>query len=181
MPNDEIQRRAELVFSNVVEWVKFAELKNGALVTLNAAFIIGTHQIADWQKPSSNLLIIWLWFSTACFLLSIIVGLGSFASKTKIDQFDFMNGPSSASVNPLFFGHIRNLSVDDYLAKLAPNKNFNKRDEWVKNIASQTIINSKIAQRKFSLFNLALAFFVLGVSSPVGAVLFYWKYFDEKF
>lgn len=71
------------------------------------------------------------------------------------------------------------MSAEQLCTELGGKKLDSVQRGFVLEIANQIIINSRIATKKLSLFNLALAILLFGVITPLGLLLFHWMA-DEK-
>jgi hypothetical protein len=101
------------------EWVRFGEVKNGALLTLNGAMLIGAHQLLNWNTQRPFSVDAWLWIASGFWIASILVGLASFYSRTKTFGFDFGIGRQEENANSIFFGHIADMTREQVLKRLA--------------------------------------------------------------
>ena len=164
----------------VNEWLRFAEVKNGALITLNAAAVVATHQLRDWYKPVPDWVSYWSWAATLLFLAAIAVGLASFYSRTKTFGFDLPRHTAGKGGNALFFGHLADMSRTDVLARLVDQRDVDREDRYLEDVAEQIIINAKIARKKFALFNFALMLTMAGALTPVGWLLYHWGFCNER-
>lgn len=171
--------RATFVFHNVSDWLKFAELKNGALSSASFAVILLIHQVADWVHPP-KFVTYWIWFATACLVGSILVSFASFFSRVRTSNFDLWLSSDENAENPIFFGHIARMSVDDFIRSLGGSNDAELDTLWLRHLCTQTIINSKIAAKKFALFNLGFILFVSAFVTPIGLIFFHWLFCDEK-
>lgn len=157
-----IREELKYIFSNVNEWLKFAELKHGALLALNVALISATSNLAK----NANILPfspkIWTWqlifFAVSCLfsIWSFMPVMNSKEAKHNVKM----------KTNLYFYGDIKDLSLNDYSNLLA--KKFSLQttfeftsQEW--DLMSEIIINSKIAYHKYTLFNAAGVFCILGL------------------
>lgn len=175
--DDETRLLTVLRFAN--EWLRYAEAKNGVLLTLNGAFLIGIHQIFQWHSPN-NLANIYLWISTLFLTMSLMVTLTSFFARTKTFRFNIPQESSDNSYNMLYFGHLANTNPDDLIKSLTTKEDRQSHSAYAKNISEQIIINSKITNRKFSLFNFALLLTISAIITPVGAIIYYYLLCDRK-
>jgi hypothetical protein len=164
----------------VNDWLKYAEVKNAALLTLNAALIVGMHQLFEWHKPTA-LGVGWLlWMSTALLAISLLVCLASFYAYTKTFGFDLPISTQDGATNALYFGHLADMKRDDVLKRLVDKYAPGPGSNYLEDMADQIIINSKIARRKFAFFNWGLMFTIAALLTPVGALLFYWRFCDDR-
>ena len=147
--------------NRVVDLLKFAEAKNGALLTFSSAWILG--MIALYSKSTPTL------FGKAYFL-----GIGLFAVAAGMSIFSFIPRISLArfytevarSNGLLFFGDIAKLDIDEfrnrsrerYLDSISANENY------LDDLCVQIAINSKIARRKFLSFNVGACFALVAIA-----------------
>lgn len=168
------------VLGLVNDWLKYAEVKNGALLTINGALILGIHQMLDWSETRSNVGLALVWMSTAFLAVSMLVGLSSFYARTKTFGFDIEKVTGDGATNALYYGHLADMKRSDVLARLVDGYNPAIRDQYLDDLTDQIIFNSKIARRKFTLFNCALMLTISAAVTPVGALLFYWSFCDDR-
>ena len=67
---DELNR----IFSNVNDWLKFAETKNAGLVVFNSAAIFGIMQ----AFPAENTFVVFKWLMILLFGISICISIYTF-------------------------------------------------------------------------------------------------------
>lgn len=145
-------------FSNVNDWLKFAEAKNAGLLALNAGAIIGLLQAADkffsalpWSR---GILIIAFCASSAVCLYSILPQVNIwFKSYKKLEDAEFARQKSK--LNFLFFGHLSQLSKEQLLELYKegnPNAQITSADS---DLAFQIVNNAEIASQKFAVFKVS--------------------------
>jgi hypothetical protein len=149
----------ESIFSNVNDWLKFAEAKSATLIAANGLVIFGILRLIQkvdlnlWSK--GILIIIFL-----CFATSLLFCLSSFVPLLRL-PFELKNNTKSKDHNLLFFADIENYTPREYLKKLevATNKNISTPTDNYSGIesmyAKQIITNSVIARYKFEVFKRA--------------------------
>lgn len=155
------------IFSNVNEWLKFAEAKNAALVAFNSAAIAGIMQAYPTDNPD---LMIFKGIMIALFAISICASIYTFLpvlSKTfnyqKLNDTEFEK--EKAKFNSLFYGHHCKITKEQLLALLnikAPITN-PVVPNLEMDIADQIITNSEIAMSKYKLFTFAAYLTFAGV------------------
>lgn len=163
----ESESELKYIFSNINEWLKFAEAKHAGLIILNSAIVIGI--LASYSsihhclfKPS--ILIGLVCFGTSMFL--------SIVSQFPITQNIIIKKLNIQNPNLYFFGHLSKFEVQDLIKQLKNvDTNYipNKLDL---DIANQIIVNSKITETKFTLFKFAsyitaFGFGIIGISSLI--------------
>jgi hypothetical protein len=155
-----------LIFTNINDWLRFAENKNGALVGADLAILFGftikgfienyVPGVPEWALSISLMLLVF----------SLLLALGSFLP---IRNPVFGTPKRSKFCNVLFFGDLCKLEDRELLGLVAEAVGENK-DTYSgieTTYARQIIVNARIAQRKYTWFVVALCATVLGVLLPV--------------
>ena len=164
-----MESKSELkyIFSNINEWLKFAEAKHAGLIILNSAIIIGI--LSSYNNIQHCLLKPSILIGFACFGISMFL---SIISQFPITQNIIIKKTVVQNPNLYFFGHLSNFEVQDLINQLKTvDSNFipNKLDL---DLANQILVNSRITLTKFSLFKFAsyisaLGFGIIGISSLI--------------
>lgn len=155
-----------LIFANTNDWLRFAENKNGALLGADLAVLFGFTikgfvdnyllGVPNWVLSISLILL----------ALSVLITLGSFLP---IRNPVFGTPKRSTFCNLLFFGDLCNLEDSELLGEVA--KAVGEKRQTYSGIettyARQIIVNSRIAQRKYTWFVAALWATVFGLLLPV--------------
>jgi hypothetical protein len=167
----------------VNEWLKFAEAKNIALVTLNGAAIVGMHNVWRAHAPLAESspwwwMEWWLWWATALCFASLLVGLASLFPKTKLPPKRFWQA-EGAGTGAVFYAHLATMTENEVVDRLVPGRRRSRSGPYLTDLASQAVVNAKIARRKFALFNMAIMLTLLGLMTPVLGLLFYLRFWDE--
>jgi hypothetical protein len=165
-----LEDRLKYILSSVIDWLKFGEAKNAALVALNGAAILSLiGAIKDIGNPAIS------YFLVHLTIPGLLIGLGI--------SLNAIRGIMSKSYNPnlnftdetdhiLFYGDIAKYSDTEYLKKLYA---FHKEEvpevygTLEIEFACQIIINARIASRKFKLFNYGLMVTIVAIA---GSFLF---------
>ena len=148
-------------------WLSFAEAKNAALIALNVAMIAFLAELKA-ECPAFKAILLGL------FVVSCIISIVSFRPNTssRVRKKE-TNGPHD---NLVFWGDIALLKdekqyIDLVVERYFPEMTFDEEyDKLSYDLASEIIINSKIAKRKYSLFNIAL---VLDILSFIFCIIFF--------
>lgn len=129
----------------------FAEAKNGVLLTLVGVVFGVLINILEKQTIDNELLEIYLLIVIVGFILSFLLSLWSFIPKLlKVKKTKVSNN------NLYYFGYIKTLNSDTLKLKLETEDVFN-------HLLEQNIEMSKIVDRKFKLFNLAVKVFLCSI------------------
>jgi hypothetical protein len=182
----EHEEQLQKIFTNVNEWLKFAEAKNFGLMTLNAGIIFGISQITFSNESILIQLCYYMVipFASISFLVSLI---SVFPILTKIDRKKNNNGVMVDNSTRNFInkfsnwidkeGDIKNIHFYGYLCTLKvgdfENKFLNKINstiafsEYEKDLSEQILYNSRITNLKYQLFKIAAFFFLFGIVMPI--------------
>jgi hypothetical protein len=152
-----MEERLKYILAQVIDWLKFAEAKNAALVGFTGAAILALiGAVKDIGNAAISYFIVHV--TIPGLLIALFISLNSF--RGILSKFFKHRAPAPGKDDHVFFyGDIHKYTDTQYLRKLytlhdetAPEK-FNRLEI---ELACQTIINSKVASRKFRLFNLGL-------------------------
>ena len=165
-------------FSNVNDWLKFAEAKNIALATIDGAILFGIIQgwkeIPIWMHSEIKYILFPL------LIISMLLIIWSFIPKLNYKKLkNKKNNPNNdkklkeEEINVLYYGHIKQLSSSELLERLDENKNKTQIDC---DLANQIIVNSKISWDKNIVFKRAgyITFWALIITSV--AIIINWKF-----
>ena len=140
MTANEQDVRLVRVFGLVNEWLRYAEVKNGVLVTFNGALIMGLHQQVTWHRFDGRWVGIWLWVATACFMASLLIGLSAFYARTKTFGFHKVDGSADGEGNAIFYGHLAHMTRIQVLQRLVAGPGNDGSDAYLNDLADQIIL-----------------------------------------
>jgi hypothetical protein len=146
------------IFSNINEWLKFAEAKLAGIIVLNSAVIIGILSSIGSIHDYIN--------RNAVIVGIIFVGLSLFwciITQMPILSKALSSSSSQGAINLYFFGHLANLSQQEFLNELAniyPSYNPNALD---KALINQILVNACITKSKFVAFKYAVYMTTFGI------------------
>jgi hypothetical protein len=158
-----------------IDWVKYGDAKNAALLAFVSAWIagIGNLLLAAEEKKTAALVVLLLFVCELLFLIGAVYAISALLPRT--DPKNFLRrlggatqkriaGPPVEDPKPnlLFFGHIRTLEPDAFRAAISrryrPRRGQVTTEDYLTDMSAQTVVNSRIAQRKFDLFNRGVLF-----------------------
>lgn len=147
------------LLGRVLDMLRFAEAKNAALLAFSSAWIVGIVNLISTDKPLAP------GYHQVCLAalpLFILAGTIAIASLLpKLSTSIFTGDPEGAHQNLLYFGDIAGITVDgfkmDIRAAYFPEEDNKPTPSYLDDLASQISINSKIARRKYRMFNLGAA------------------------
>ncbi|MFK8034874.1 MAG: Pycsar system effector family protein [Hyphomicrobiales bacterium] len=137
-----------------IDFLKFAEAKNGAAVAYSSALVLTVLQMRPKVVELSSL-------ETTGLLLCLLGGL--IAVRSFVPQLDprvFFRPDAKVDSNLLFFGDVAKLTANEYSEKF--NERYCDMSNLLEDMSQQTSINSKIAMDKMNHFTLSLMFSVGG-------------------
>jgi len=136
--------RQESTLAKVMEMIKYAEAKNLALLTFNLAILVALSGILtlDFSKA-------YVWIPLIFWGLSTLLSIISFVPITNSTKQTLIKG-----LNLTYFGDIAKLSSEEFHKLISVD--YCSDDKYCSLISDQIVINSRIANRKFDFFKLAI-------------------------
>lgn len=156
--------------SRTIDFVKFGEAKNAALLTFTSAWILASANVAFGDVAQAHPGVRTALMIGAPFLVvGALLALVSFLPRTDLQKLKGKWNRNPAT-NHLYFGHLGRLRSDDlhtrlgglYLTSDAAGLNARYLDD----LGCQIVVNAKIAATKFALFT-------WGVRATVVALVIY--------
>ena len=172
MKNEDL--KLSYVLDKIVDWLKFAEAKNGAVLAINSAILFGVTRLAMATDITSNYLLIYIALAIVLLASSILVALLSFVPRLEPPLWvSFPQKPEKFNI--LFFGHICSCTPKSYLEYFykmneAP---INQYCDSHNQLSNQIVTNSKIAYIKYKQFNFSIWLTISALLTPLGALLIY--------
>ncbi|WP_299775531.1 Pycsar system effector family protein [uncultured Pseudoteredinibacter sp.] len=160
----------ESTLSNINDWLKFAEAKNGALLALNCALVFGVVRTLLGVDSLPNEVKYYGYFVIVQLLGSLILSLLSILPRTTPPWWiRFPN--KTENDNPLYFGDACKHSPKSYLNLILGELSISKHEKIHEHLSHQIVINSKIAFIKYSQFNKSAWLLVSAFLTPIGAYI----------
>jgi hypothetical protein len=154
--NDQEEQFEKLMSANlgrIVDFIKFAETKNAALLTFCSAWLLGIANLLSSGRKLPGFIDSGLRLSFILFAMGALFAIVSFVPKLSIKA--LLQSPPATS-NMLFFGDVAKMSfetfVKDSASRYFPEAEHSVTDGYIKDISSQIFVNSIIASRKMRLF-----------------------------
>jgi hypothetical protein len=174
-----MEERLKFIFSNVNEWLKFAEAKNGVLIAFNGAAIWGVLQNLPIICDISEMLMLPAYIFLSFAFAGIIVSFFSFMPALTLSK-KAQKAIDKAIIkdhSAIFFRDVGKFNADDYLKILHTRSKAEKSDEsnsFLLDIANQIIANSRNTWLKYRMFFWALNITLIGMIVPIPFLLVYW-------
>jgi len=138
-----------------IDFVKFAETKNAALLTFSSAWIIGSINLLTGQAvlPAG--------YPTAfCVALPLFAVAGLICILSFVPQvLDRFHQHNQNDRSLLYWGHIAEIPVARYHERVTerykPAESHSVTERYLDDLCVQISVNARIATRKFTMFNIA--------------------------
>ena len=138
-----------------IDFVKFAEAKNAALLALSSAWVVAMINLEFSGRPVPNSWAVSIVLTLLCSLCAALLAMTSFLPK--LDLPGLLGGKQTGPhhKNLLFFGDISTLTIKsleaDLHSRYCPKANI-PTGEYIHDLVVQIGVNSKIARRKMRFF-----------------------------
>lgn len=167
----------ERIQDSVNDWLKFAELKNGALATFDmtvglalSAWLVGESSgVPGAAVPLIASLVCGVTVGALCLLYSFAPRL------TPPNGLLPIVGRVSPDDSPLYFADIAKYNAEGFLVLMAARlaRDAQPWSAYHLRVAEQIVVNARICLAKYQLFTAALA--ALGLGIIVGGALTVWR------
>jgi hypothetical protein len=143
------------IFTNVNEWLKFAEAKHAGLIVLNSGTIFG---LLTMQSSLSGWVLIFSILFVGASLYTSFASMFPLTLKGIEDKKDF------DQINVYFSGDLARLGKEDLKVILRKQMNVNHVfDGMEEDLIQQIIINARVAARKYFLFKVSLILLMIAL------------------
>ena len=160
------------VLDRTNDWLKFAEAKNGALLALQCAVLVGICQAIATKPVDEGLLPLYLLQGAICILCGITLGIASLLPRLS-PPFWITFPKASSPCKILFFGDICSHNAQSYLKEYyACADTSGSYSKLYLQIAEQIVTNSRIAFIKYKQFNACAWLLLAAVMTPLGALIY---------
>jgi len=164
--SDLLETKLFALLGMVNDWLKFAETKNGVVLTASGGALALLLNRVDGASSISTMT--WVLGGTggSCLLLSLLSGLLSFFPRTTAPRLPKRSAGAAADVDNLYyFGHLARYDAP-LLAREINRRYLNAPDDAIGEaalaLATQVVINARITLWKLNLFSFAVALFGAG-------------------
>jgi hypothetical protein len=150
--------------ARTLDFVKFAEAKNGAVLALSSGWILASVNLLSGEHKLPLGYDKAFWIVMSLFVLAGLLSIISFLPRMLRE---FIEGEDGTK-NLLFFGDIAALPIGQFKERVSeryrPNADHAVTDRYLDDLCVQISVNAKIAARKFELFNAAGACVFLAIA-----------------
>ena len=152
-----MEEHFKYIWDQVDKWLSFAEAKNAALIAFNVAVlaVIGDLELKSYEATIIIILLI------IAMLISMISFIPNLNSKILNKNDKSLKNEVITEKNLLFYGHIGNIKNAEQFIKETRDEYFSEESDKTAfsklniDLASEIIINSKIAIKKYKFFKIA--------------------------
>ena len=148
----------KIIFTNVNDWLKYAETKNATLTVFNGAAIFGFLQA--WTNLPREIITINVLLLAVSSLLAIISFTPQLSRILKRSQISAQDWPNEKNgINILFFGDLSRLTISQFVELYGEQSQQNalyQPSAMDRNLIDQILINSSIALNKNRWFRTAV-------------------------
>lgn len=145
----------------VIDFLKFAETKNAALLALSSAWTLATIGLECAGHELPYALVYTIPVTLVLVLIAALLAAVSFFPKNSLPPFLGGKKAGPHAPNLLFFGDIARLTAKEFEAgvhaRYYPDED-KQRDEYLHDLTVQINANSAITLRKMTLFKWAVGF-----------------------
>lgn len=162
--------------SRTIDFVKFGETKNAALLTFASAWILASANVATGDMAQAHATVRGgLMLGVPLLGIAAFLALVSFLPRTDLKALKGHRNPNPKT-NYLYFDHLSQLAADDFHTRLAARYlapgGTGPNPDYLDDLGCQIVVNAKIASLKFKLFRWGVRFTVMGLAVyAVAAVL----------
>lgn len=183
MTEDDIKTLEPLMLASLartIDFVKFGEAKNAALLTFTSAWILASANVAIGEVAQDHFAVrIGLQFGVPLLGFAAFLALVSFLPRTDLKALKGHWNPNPKN-NYLYFGHLGDFASDELHLRLASRfltiGQSGLNQDYLDDLGCQIVVNAKIASTKFMLFGWGvritiLALFIYAVAAIMAVAL----------
>jgi hypothetical protein len=153
---------ATLLLANLqrtIDFLKYAEAKNGALLTFASAWVLAILNIVLKDKPPTGILL-YEYTVIPPFILAGLAALISFFPRIHLPGFLGGRRAGPHPKNLLYFGDVGRMTVSEFQKAVRdnyyPQDSGGITDAYIRDLMVQIAVNSQITNRKLRLFQIGL-------------------------
>jgi hypothetical protein len=155
------------LLATVNDWLKHAEGKHAVLLGLNAGVVGVVINLVDFSCLSLSLVTLYEGWLVSLLIASMVISISSFLPILVAPKAAHQVAPDKGSINPMFFRDAASMQPIELAAMLKASEEPSNNDIWT---AEQIVNNSRIALRKYQLFEKAVWVSFFGVLPPIALV-----------
>lgn len=146
-----------VTLSRVIDFLKFAEAKNAALLTFSSVWIVASVNLLTNGHSLPDGLLTAFAIALPLFAVSALISIWSFLPRRKLPKF---HRDPDQNKSLIYFGDISTFDAAAYRQKVREryiSEDGTTAENYLDDLAIQIAANSKITNAKFTLFNVGAA------------------------
>ena len=167
------EEQLQKTYTNINDWLKFAEAKNLGLLTLTAAIAFGFTQVSFHEGSSIKTVGCYIFLPVTLFsFLSSLLSLFPILSKIEkgnlvkswITKLSNLIDSEKSFENIHYYGYLRELDEAEFESKFLEKVNSTESfTKYEKELSIQILYNSRITWLKYQLFKIGAFLFLLAL------------------
>jgi hypothetical protein len=146
----EAKSELKYIFSNINDWLKFAEAKHGGLLVLNAGLVVGILSSYSNIQPFISKPTILI--GVICFGISVFL---SIVSQFPVTQHLFYNKKEIKNPNLYYYQHLSHFDNQTFIDEFKKIDNTFSPTKLDTDLINQILINARITTAKYGYFKFA--------------------------
>lgn len=155
------------LFADVREWLKYAEAKNAAMVAFSSVF---GGVVVSFADTTTGWAVFYVWSAALGSVLSAVLALFSFSAVLDGSLVRRWTQSPAGEVSAIYFASIDTMTLDEFQSAVSKLLQIDSPTALDLELMSQIHIVSRLASRKFRVFNLALWCGICAVCTPLALV-----------
>lgn len=157
-----MEDRLKYILSLCIDWVKYAEKKNAALLVAASGLVLSL--VGRFPDKTYTGIRACFWIGCVSMVLSAVICLVSFIPEIGFPWIVSRRKTSSED-NLFFFGHIADYSASEFVDALYRGEDLQPAANKLQlDLAGQIIVNARISLKKFRLFTVASWLAAVGIA-----------------
>jgi hypothetical protein len=157
--------------ARVVDFLKFAEAKNAALLTFASAWTFASINILTGERAPVGIVGGAFRLALVLFTVAAVVAVISFLPRLNLHA---LHRDPTQLKNLLYFGHIAEFDTSVFRTRIQERYlaqgDQSVTDQYLDDLTVQIAVNSKITRRKFVMFNVGAALVLIALLALALAV-----------
>ncbi len=154
--NEAFEKILTANLQRAIDFLKFAEAKNAALLAIASAWVIAIMTLISSGKSCPGGLNIAIYFALILSFCAGMIAMISFLPRTKLSWFLGGKHAGPHSRNLLYYGDISALPLktfeQDIRKRYFPDAKQDLREDYIHDLIVQISVNSQITMRKLNFF-----------------------------
>lgn len=170
----EIKDILKELYRDVAEWLKFAEAKNGILLTITGVLLFGLLRMLpiklEWLMQYEKTLM----FSSLILIISMLVALASYIPMLNINK-KSKKEEKRKNPNLLYYKDIAAFTKEEYIVEMEKKYNIkitNQEKAYIEDQVDQILSLANIALRKYKYFYIGVILVSLSLINIIAKIFY---------